>query len=50
MTALEIGIAIAVALVLLTVWWSVRSERGRGPSRRPRQPDVRQRGEERDLL
>ena len=49
MTGLEIGIAVAVALVLLTVWWSFRSERGRSPARR-RPTDLRQQQEERDLL
>jgi hypothetical protein len=50
MTTLEIGIGIALVLVLLTVMWSIRSARVTPPSRRGRHTDLRQRREERDLL
>jgi hypothetical protein len=50
MTTLEIGIAIALVLVLATVVWSIRSARVTPPSRRSRRPDLHQRREERDLL
>jgi hypothetical protein len=50
MTTLEIGIAVAAILVVLTVLWSIRSARNAPPSRQRRSPDIRQRAEERDLL
>jgi hypothetical protein len=50
MTTLEIGIAVAAVLVLLTVVWSIRSARQMPPSRRARRSDLRQRREERDPL
>jgi hypothetical protein len=47
---LEIVIAVAIVLVLITVAWSMRSARNAPPPRRGRRTDVRQRREERDSL